>query len=108
MKIFLMYQINKFKILVFSVFKFLKSLPKGKVVSYGMIVKKFGIANPRNVGWILRQNERSDEIPCYKVVRADGRLAKGYKFGGAKGQKKRLVADGVKFKGGRIVTKFNF
>lgn len=89
--------------LVFLVFKYLQSLPKGKVVSYGAVAKKFGLKNPRNVGWILQQNDRPDEIPCYRVVRADGRLAKGYKFGGMAAQKKRLKADGVGFKGNRVI-----
>lgn len=84
------------------VFKYLGSLPKGQMVTYGTIAKKFGLKNPRNVGWILQQNERPDEIPCYKVVKSDGRLAAGYKFGGMAAQKKRLLADEVKFIGNRV------
>ncbi len=75
------------------------------MVSYGEIAKKFGIKNPRNVGWILRQNDKPDEIPCYKVVRSDGRLAKGYKFGGMAAQKKRLMAEGFKFVNNKIIQK---
>jgi methylated-DNA-protein-cysteine methyltransferase-like protein len=82
---------------VSRVFKYLQSLPKGKMTTYGAIAKKFGIPNPRNVGWILQQNNDPDKVPCYKVVRADGRLANGYKFGGPSAQKKRLLSDGVDF-----------
>jgi len=79
------------------VFKHLQSLPKGSVTTYGAIAKKFGIPNARNVGWILEQNDDPDKVPCYKVVRADGRLARGYKFGGPAAQKKRLLSDAINF-----------
>lgn len=86
--------LNKF---ISPVFKYLQSLPNGKVTTYGAIAKKFKIPNARNVGWILQQNNDPDQVPCYKVVRADGSLAKGYKFGGSAAQKRHLQADGVKF-----------
>jgi O-6-methylguanine DNA methyltransferase len=91
--------LNKFIVRIFS---YLQSLPKGKVATYGVLAKKFGIKNPRNVGWILQQNDKPDEVPCYKVVRTDGGLAKGYKFGGMVEQKKRLLADGIRFVGKRV------
>jgi O-6-methylguanine DNA methyltransferase len=98
-----MNHLNKF---IPKVFKYLKSLPMGKVASYGEVAKKFGIMNPRNVGWILRQNSDPDKVPCYKVVRSDGCLAIGYKFGGPAAQKRRLLADGVKFERDKVTMKF--
>jgi methylated-DNA-protein-cysteine methyltransferase-like protein len=74
-----------------AVFEYLRSLPKGETTTYGAIAKKFGIPNPRNVGWILRQNDDPDAVPCYKVVRSDGSLAAGYKFGGREQQRRRLA-----------------
>lgn len=79
------------------VFEFLKKIPKGKVVTYGMVAKYCGVSNPRNVGWILQQNVLRKKIPCYKVISVTGHLATGYKFGGQSEQKKRLIADGIKF-----------
>lgn len=79
------------------VFKFLQKIPKGKVVTYKMLAKKCGLKNPRNVGYILRQNTEPDKIPCYKVALSSGKLAKGYKFGGEKAQKKKLLKDGIIF-----------
>lgn len=81
-----------------KVFKTLQSLPPGEVISYGVLAKKCGLKNARNIGWILRQNTDPDKVPCYKVVRADGSLAKGYKFGGPKEQKRRLEREGVRVK----------
>ena len=85
------------------VFRFLKTIPSGRVATYKNIAKRCGISNARNVGWILKQNTETNRIPCYKVVCSNGRLAKGYKFGGQIEQKKRLLADGIELnKNGRI------
>lgn len=48
----------------------LRSIPRGKVITYGMLAKKFNL-NPRHVGWRLSRNGRPDYYPCYKVVRSD-------------------------------------
>ena len=84
------------------VFGFLKKIPTGRVVSYGLVAKRCGLSNPRLVGRILKQNTEPKKIPCYRVVREDGRLADGYKFGGLIGQTKRLRADGIEFDGAKI------
>lgn len=83
--------------LITLVFKFLKTIPKGRVTTYGAVAKACGVPISRNVGWILKQNTDPDKIPCYRVVRSDGRLAKSYAFGGLEGQKKWLRADGIRF-----------
>ncbi|MFA5838837.1 MAG: MGMT family protein [Candidatus Paceibacterota bacterium] len=85
------------------VFKFLKTIPKGKVVTYKNIARHCGIRNARNIGWVLKQNTESNRVPCYKVICSNGKLAGGYKFGGQKEQKKHLLDDGIEFnKSGRI------
>jgi methylated-DNA-protein-cysteine methyltransferase-like protein len=77
------------------VFNLLKQIPKGRIVTYGFLARHCGVPNARLVGWILKQNTEPEKIPCFRVVRADGRLADGYKFGGRIGQSRRLSADGV-------------
>lgn len=72
-------------------------MPKGEVVTYKQLARSCGVSNPRHIGWILQQNTDPDFVPCYKVIRSDGRLSRGYKFGGAKEQKRRLLAEGVSF-----------
>jgi methylated-DNA-protein-cysteine methyltransferase related protein len=84
------------------VFAFLRSLPEGKAVSYAAVAREAGLSNPRSVGWILERNCLPDEIPCYKVVRSDGRLADGYKFGGPAAQRLRLASAGIEMKNGRV------
>lgn len=81
-----------------KVYEAVKSIPDGKVASYGMIALLCG--NPkasRQVGWALHVNPSPETIPCYKVVFKDGSLSKGFAFGGESEQRRRLEADGVKF-----------
>lgn len=81
-----------------KVYEAVKSIPDGKVASYGMIALLCG--NPkasRQVGWALHVNPSPDTIPCYKVVFKDGSLSEGFAFGGEGEQRRRLEADGVKF-----------
>lgn len=81
-----------------KIFQIVKKIPKGKVFTYKEVARRARRPKAyRAVGNILNKNTEPDEIPCYKVVRSDGRLAKGYKFGGPAAQKCRLVADGVRF-----------
>ena len=81
-----------------KVYDFLKTIPKGKVVTYGQIAAHLG--NPklaRVVGNILHQNPDPAHIPCHRVVNAKGEVAANFAFGGAKAQRRLLEAEGVVF-----------
>ncbi len=75
--------------------KVVKKIPKGKVANYGQIAKMVGINDARKVGWALYGNQ-NPKIPCHRVVKKDGSLAKNYSLGGWKEQASRLTAEGVK------------
>lgn len=81
-----------------EVYKAVKKIPRGKVTTYGTIAKYIGINNPRVVGYALHANSTPETVPCHRVVSKEGRLAKGYAFGGLGIQKKLLQAEGIKFK----------
>src|SRR3990172_8481661 len=82
------------------IFDFVKKIPKGKVVTYGLVadeLRKYKKSiNGHVVGWVLHTNT-SSEVPCHRVVDRNGRLAPNYAFDGAREQKRRLEAEGVKF-----------
>ncbi|MDE5630178.1 MAG: MGMT family protein [Bacilli bacterium] len=79
-----------------KVFEYIRGIPRGKVVTYGMIAEYLGNKRlSRVVGNILHSNEDGDMYPCYKVVNAKGKLSNNYKFGGIDEQKKRLECDGI-------------
>lgn len=93
-----------------KVYDFLKTIPKGKVVTYGQIAEAAG--NPRAaraVGNILHSNPNGEEIPCYKVVDSKGRLSEHYAFGGIEKQKERLEKEGIEVENYRVdLNKYKF
>lgn len=71
-------------------------IPYGRVATYGQIAAMAGNRYyARAVGNALHRNPAPDVIPCYRVVNAKGRLAKGFAFGGEQRQKQLLEAEGI-------------
>jgi len=73
-----------------------KQIPLGKVTTYGQIAKMVGITDSRKVGWALWGNQ-DPQIPCHRVIKKDGFLAKDYSLGGWEEQKRRLQKEGISF-----------
>ena len=88
-----------------KVYKVVSKIPKGKISTYEQIAKLCEIRNPRLVGFYLHKNTDPKTIPCHRVVRSDGALAKGYAFGGMKRQKEILEEEGIKFEENKINLK---
>lgn len=80
-----------------KVYKVVGKIPKGKVLTYKKVADLLGINNPRVVGFALHANKNPDEIPCHRVVKNNGSLAKGYAFGGINVQREKLRNEGVVF-----------
>lgn len=68
-----------------------RSIPEGYVSTYGDISP----GAPRFGGTVLFEVDEPD-LPWWRVVRADGSLAKGTR------QRQLLVAEGVPFRGERV------
>jgi alkylated DNA nucleotide flippase Atl1 len=68
-----------------------RSIPEGLVATYGDVSP----GAPRFTGAVLFECDDPD-LPWWRVVRADGSLAKGGR------QRRRLAAEGVPFKGDRV------
>lgn len=91
------------------VYGIVQEIPAGKVATYGQIANlvqnsKFKVRNykpdkkitPRVIGWALHVN-RDKNVPCHRVVDRNGRLAPNFGLGRWREQRKRLLAEGVKF-----------
>ena len=76
-------------------------IPKGKVLTYKTLAKLAEVSNPRLVGMYLHRNPYQN-IPCYRVVNSQGKVAKTYAFGGGNVQLKKLQKDGIKDKKRKI------
>ena len=71
-----------------------RKIPKGSVLTYGQVAARAGNAKAaRAVGNILNQNY-DEQIPCHRVVRADGKLG-GYNRGASE-KRKKLKREGYK------------
>lgn len=69
----------------------MREIPAGFVRSYGDVSP----GAPRFAGAVLFECDDPD-LPWWRVVRADGSLAKGRR------QRRRLEAEGVPFRGARV------
>ena len=86
-----------------KVYNFLRTIPKGKVVTYGQIAEYLGNQNlARVVGNILHHNPDENMYPCYKVVDSKGNLSKHFAFGGINRQKEKLEEEGIVVKNDRV------
>lgn len=87
-----------------KIYEVVKHIPKGKVATYGQVALLAG--NPRwarVVGYALHNNPDPANIPCYRVVNREGRVAGAFVFGGGKVQRQLLEAEGVVFEPDGIV-----
>ncbi len=87
-----------------KVYNVVKSVPKGKVITYGKIAVLCGNKNmSRQVGWALHVNPSPSEIACYRVVNRFGEVSIAFAFGGANAQRALLEKEGVEFdENGRV------
>lgn len=90
------------------IYNVVKKIPEGKVMSYGQVSHLANVATPRVVGFALHVNNDPQNIPCHRVVFADGSLARGYVFGGEGEQKKKLTKEGICFLPSGRVDKKHF
>jgi len=56
----------------------------------------------RAVGNALHKNPNPEEIPCFRVVNSKGELSGAFAFGGENEQQRRLEADGIEVKNGKV------
>ena len=97
---------SRFKVAAMKeqVYELVKSIPRGKVATYGQIALHLGNRNfARVVGNILHNNPDPEHIPCHRVVNAQGRLSRSYAFGGIEAQRRLLESEGVVFKNNQVV-----
>ena len=65
------------------VYEVVEQIPEGMVATYGQVA--------------LHSNPRPGQIPCHRVVFADGRICEGFAFGGPDAQRELLMGEGVTF-----------
>ncbi|MDO8955191.1 MAG: MGMT family protein [Gammaproteobacteria bacterium] len=83
-----------------KVYKALKAVPKGRVITYAGLARAIGCKSCQAVGGALKRNPFAPEVPCHRVVKSD--LSLGGFYGQTEGpqivkKKQLLVSEGVRF-----------
>ncbi|RFU26699.1 hypothetical protein B7463_g9646, partial [Scytalidium lignicola] len=55
------------------VYDLLRQIPQGRVSTYAALSRALG-SSPRAVGGALRRNPFSPEVPCHRIISADGAI----------------------------------
>lgn len=85
------------------VYAILRTVPRGKVVTYGQLARLAGKPRAaRAVGMLMAKNPDAPATPCHRVVASDGNLHGYSGEGGVNGKMKMLIAEGVKFRGEKV------
>ncbi len=86
-----------------AVWHALTKIPEGKVTTYGAIADHLGTKAVRAVGTAVGKNPCAPQVPCHRVVRADGSVGNYSGEGGVARKIALLEAEGVEVKAGKIV-----
>lgn len=79
------------------VYSVVARIKRGRVLTYGEVARRAGRPGAaRAVGTAMKHNSNPKQIPCHRVVRADGTIGE-YAFGGPKAKLEKLKREGVKF-----------
>lgn len=73
----------------------LLDVPRGETITYGELARRIGCRSAQAVGQALRRNPFAPEVPCHRVIAADGSLHgfNGQTEGEMIEKKRRLLLD---------------
>ncbi len=81
------------------------AIPRGQVATYGTVARAAGLpGRARQAGFALRVAPAELNLPWHRVVGAGGRIAFPIATRQHKEQARRLRAEGVAVKGGRVAA----
>jgi len=87
-----------------DVYEVVRSIPKGRISTYGAIADFLSLGSARMVGWALRQSSIMDgPIPAHRVVNREGHLSGRLHFPDPKYMQRALEKEGVKVKKDTVV-----
>ena len=90
------------------VYSLCKQVPRGKVTTYKWIADELGTKGYQAIGQVLKRNPFSPEVPCHRVVAADGSLG-GFRGREIKEKIMLLRNEGVYVENNKIVlAKYGF
>ena len=86
------------------VYDVVRTIPVGRVTTYGLIAKKLGSASSaRTVGWALNACHNDSSIPAHRVVNRNGLLSGKHHFKGFDLMKQLLENEGIEVNDDKVV-----
>lgn len=86
-----------------AILRIVSAIPPGRVASYGEVAARAGLPRrARLVGRVLAQAPEELRLPWHRVLRADGRIAFPPGSDAFREQARRLMAEGVGVRRGRV------
>ena len=86
------------------VYEVVRTIPVGRVTTYGLIAKKLGTASSaRTVGWALNACHNDSSIPAHRVVNRNGLLSGKHHFKGFNLMKQLLENEGIEVNDDKVV-----
>lgn len=79
-----------------KIYEIVAQIPQGKVMTYKQVSFIADAPTPRVVGFAMRANKDTKQVPCHRVVSINGEL-RGYAFGGIETKREKLKKEGVAF-----------
>ena len=78
-----------------KVYLALLDVPRGETITYGELARRIGCRSAQAVGQALRHNPFAPEVPCHRVIAADGTLCgfNGHRDGPELVRKRRLLTE---------------
>lgn len=91
------------KTYIYQVHEVTRSIPFGRVSTYGAIADYLALGSARMVGWALKNSIMMDEIPAHRVVNRVGELSGRNQFPTPTYMQEMLEAEGVKVENDKVV-----
>jgi methylated-DNA-[protein]-cysteine S-methyltransferase len=94
------------------VYALVRTIPRGKVSTYGLVARQLGCGSSQAIGQALRRNPYAPEMPCHRVVSSALTLGgfNGQRDGAELRRKRQMLeAEGVIFTvSGEVATQSVF
>ena len=89
---------NKEKSMYERIYEVVRSIPEGKVTTYGRVAKLAGGCTARNVGYAMAALPSGMHVPWQRVINAKGRISTRAERDEELIQRQILEAEGILFK----------
>ena len=88
-----------------NVYDVVRSIPPGRVSTYGAIADYLALGSARMVGWALRNlSNMHGDVPAHRVVNRIGELSGRASFGATGMMQALLESEGVEVKNDKVVN----